>query len=138
MGQDREREEMLLTTLHLLALQWLVEKDFYNYSTQKVTKDNLQCFAPQFPRSYLQRVGDNLAVKSIQVPGNFLPEYVAKGTWHGPRQGTSATTKKAAPTLEDKQALISNMRLRRSMDLCHPLTFIHYTTNHLPPKTGGF
>ena len=23
------------------------------------------------------------------------------------------------------------------MDLCHPPTFIHYTTNHLPPKTSG-
>ena len=66
----------MLDALRVLALEWRIEEDFYNYSAQKATKDELQGAVPKFPRSYLQPVVNDLAIKVIHVPRNFPREYL--------------------------------------------------------------
>ena len=62
--------------LRVLALQWRIEEDFYNYTGQKATKEDLRGVVPKFPRSYLQGVVDDLAIKIIHVPRNFPREWL--------------------------------------------------------------
>ena len=76
-GWTETKQEEVLDALNVLALEWRIEEDFYNYCAQMATKEELQGAVPKFPRSYLQPVVNDLAIKIIHVPRNFPREYLA-------------------------------------------------------------
>ena len=73
---SKRRSSKVLNVLCILALQWRVDEDFYTYCAQKKTKADLQGAVPSFPRSYLGRVVEDLALKVIHIPRNFPREYL--------------------------------------------------------------
>ena len=74
-GWTEPKQEEILDLYHILAMQWVIDEDFYNYCAQKHTKEDLQGVVPRFPSSYLQPFVQDLGRKIIHVPRNFPREW---------------------------------------------------------------